>query len=647
MPSAESGTAPLSPPRRQQPGHPQQDGAVGSAAVMHELPMPACYVVTAWNDDSCEPRPIATSGDLEAEISNLVNQGTRAAAVASGALTAASDKQARGAGGAARPLITIRGLPAAFVPVLLDSPLDIDPAFVEAHAEGRRYRPAGVRRRRGAKAARYAHWDYPELVAGYWRGMAQKTSFPGFMNSSVAAEPPGGRLGLAQRPAVWPVSDVDKGLAAVFCRASLWVSREVDVLFLDKPCWGAKSPLRRANSGGRFTGSNISVGHEHGPREDGTKGDAVTVVQRKGEEITSLERTLQDSLSTARKDSGVSGVLEETAYEQWLELFEVLTLRRKVARPEKTSLEWRVMQSLERNFDMAKKGIVRFQKNGSEDEEGLAVGPDDWGGLMQRLRTRVEILAATSQCAARQKPGRTASWAPVHQEWVTYVPGHRTDKERPSSQGSDDNQRALDRVTYLGGILLPFSLVSGVLSMNEGFEPGQPLFWVFWVATIPLTLFTVLVIYADKLRQVEVWDQVLDPSGSDSGDDQGSTKSGGGGKVQQTDKEKRKPAPAFGVSRHSRPQRPEPVTYSAGGDVVIDLGAPAAEMQQAPAESSDQDQGGISSDEDAPAEASYHPGWEKKQLGWKGAAMCILRMRKPLRVLDGMPTAAGEGLRDG
>lgn len=644
MSPAESGMSPLSPIRRQQPGNPQQEGAVGSAAVRHEPPTPPCYVVTARDDDSCERRPIATSDDLQAAIYNLVNQGTRAAAVASDAFNAAGDKQARGAGGAARPLITIRGLPAAFVPVLLDSPLGIDSAFVEAHAEGRRYRPAGVRRRRGAEAARYAHWDYPELVAGYRQGMAQKKSFPGFMNSSVAAELPGRRLGLARRPVVWPVSDADKGLAAVFCRASLWVSREVDVLFLDKPCWGAKSALGRANSGGQFTGNNISVGQEHGSRGDGTKGDAVTITQWKGEEMTSLERILRDSLSTARKDSGVLEVLEETAYEQWLELFEVLTLRRKVVRPEKTSLEWQVMQSLERNLDMARKGIARSHENGSDAEEGLAVVPDDWGVLMQRLRTRVEILAATSQCAAHKKPGSTAIWAPVHQERVTYVPGHRTDKETPSSQGSDDNQRAVDRVTYLGGILLPFSLVSGVLSMNEGFEPGQPLFWVFWVATIPLALFTVLVIYADKLRQVEVWDQVLDPSGSDSGD-QGSTKSGGGSKVQENDKEKRKVAPAFGVSRHSRPQQPAPVTYSAGGDVVIDLGAPAAEMQQVSAESSDQDQEVISSDEDAPAEASYHPGWEKKQLGWKGAAMCILRMRKPLRVLDGMPTAAGEGPR--
>ncbi|KKY37341.1 putative cysteine protease domain-containing protein [Diaporthe ampelina] len=243
---------------------------------------------------------------------------------------------------------------------------------------------------------------------------------------------------------------------------------------------------------------------------------------------------------------------------------------------------------------------------------------------------------------------------------MSYVPSHRPTAGTPSSQGSDDNQRALDRVTYLGGVLLPFSIVSGVLSMNEGFEPGQPLFWVFWVATIPLALLTVMVIYADKLRQVEVW-EVLGPGGSDS-DDQGSTGSGGGDKAQETDKGKGRPTPVSGTSRYDRRQQHEAVTYSAGGDVVIDLGTPAAEMQQIPAgprgthgegqrTDSDQDQEGLSSGEDTAEgvalpitadEARHRPAWKKKQLGWGGAAMCMLGIKKPLWVLDGTPVAMGE-----
>lgn len=635
--------------------------------VKPESSTPPCYVDTARGGHTgCERRPVSTAAELQARISELVKQGTQAAAVASDVFTAASDKQARGVEGATRPLITIYGLPAAFVPVLLDSPLDIDPAFFDAHAAGRSYRPMGARRRRGARAARYAHWDYPELVTGYWQAMAQNKSCQGLEQNSIGPGIPRVVADLARQPVVRPVSDAGKGLAAVFCRASLWVSQDVDVLFLDKPRWGETGPLRKARRPGKVTGNNAPMNQENPPRYGETGKDNVAVAQWNGEEIPSLESILQDSLATTYKDNGVLQVLEETAYEQWLELFEVLAPRRRVVKPEKTSLEWHIMRALERNFDMAK-SIARYQ-NGSGTKEGFDVGPDDWGALIQRLRTRLEILAATCPVLPHKKPEKTANGALYHEEKLSYVPRHRPEADSPSPPGSDsDNQRALDRVTYLGATLLPFSIVSGVLSMNEGFEPGQPLFWVFWVATIPLTLFTVLVIYADKLRQVEVWSEVRDHSGSDSGSDQGSTKSGGGEKVQETEKGRRRPIPEFGIYKYNRPQHPEAVTYSAGGDVVIDLGTPTAETQQIPTpeppspygadprtdSDEDQEQEGTSSDEDTAEEVSlpisaagYHPGWKKKQLGWKGAAMCMLKMRKPLRVLDGMPVAAREGQRD-
>lgn len=662
VPSDPQSTRSTVPPTREH-GNPKQPGAAEPREVKPEPPTPPCYVVTARGGDTgCERRPVSTAGELQAQISEIVNQGTRAPALAPDVLTTAGVKFAGGVDAAARPLITIYGLPAAFVPILLDSPLDIDPAFVEAHAAGRSYRPMGVRRRRGPRAARYAHWDYPELVAGCWQAMAQNKPCQGMEKNSVGID-------LARQPVVRPVSDAGKGLAAVFCRASLWVSQDVDMLFLDKPRWEEKGPLRKARRAGKVTGNNAPMNQENRLRDGGTKGGSVAVAAWKGDEIPSLESVLQDNLATIHKDSGVLQVLEETAYEQWLELFEVLTPRRRVVKPERTSLEWQIMRALERNFDMAK-SIARSQ-NGSGAEEGFVVGPDDWGALMQRLRTRVEILAATCPGLPHKKPERTAGGALYHQERLAYVPRHRPEADKPSSRGSDsDNQRALDRVTYLGGVLLPFSVVSGVLSMNEGFEPGQPLFWVFWVATIPLTLFTVLVIYADKLRQVEVWSEVSDRGGSDSEGDQGSTKSGGGEKVQKTEKGRRRPMPEFGILKYNRPQQPEAVTYSAGGDVVIDLGTPtAAEIQQIPTAESpgpygadrptdsdeDQEQEGTSSDEDTADEVAlpitaggpgYRPGWRKKQLGWKGAAMCMLNIKKPLRVLDGMPVDAREGQRD-
>lgn len=640
---------------------PKQPEAVERPEVKPEPSTPLCFVVKARGGDTCERRPVSTAGELQAQISELINSDTKVAAVSPDVFTAASGTKARGAEGSARPLITIYGLPAVFVPVLLDSPLDIDPSFVEAHAAGRRYRPTGVRRGRGVRAARCARWEYPELVAGYCP-----------KDSNFSPEFAEGVVDTARQPVVRPVSEGPKGLAAVFCRASLWVSHDVDVLFLDKPRWGERGPLRKDRRVERATGNvGASASQKYRLKENGTTGDNVEVAQWKREDIPSLESILQDNLATTNKENGVLQLLEETAYEQWLELFEVLTPRRRMAKPGRTSLEWQILQALERNFDMAK-NIARL-RNGTAAGQSVGVGPDDWEGLIQRLRTRVEILAATCPVITHKRAGRTANGAPIHQERVTYVPRHRAspDADAPSSSsGSDDNQRALDRVTYLGGVLLPFSVVSGVLSMNEGFEPGQPLFWVFWVATIPLTLFTVLVIYADKLRQVEVWSEVLDPGGGGGGSDSdgGSTKSGGADKMQETEKRKRRPTPEFIISKYNRPQQPEAVTYSSGGDVVVDLGTPTADIQQVTPESpglfgedrrtdSDEDQGqeGTSSDEDTAEEvgvpmsagaARYHPGWKKEQLGWKGAAMCMLRMRKPLRVLDGMPVTAREGQRD-
>lgn len=632
-------------------GSPKQSGTVGSPEVELDPPTTSCYVFTARGGDICERRPISTAGELQAEIADLVDGGTQAAALSPAAFTAAREKQTESLKGVPRPLIAIHGLPGAFVSVLLDSPLDIDPAFVEAQAAGASYRPLGPRRRRGARAARYAHWDYPELVDGHWQAVADKQSCPGVKDHSDTTKPPDSDL--ARQPVARPVPDAQKALSVSFCRASLWVSQDVDVLFLEQRCWGANGTLRKARRGGKVTENNVTVSRELRPNSGETKGGSTAVARGGGQEIPSLDSILQESLATTYKDIGAFQALEETAYEQWLELFAVLTPRHAVARSGEAPLEWQILQCLERNIDMAK-GLARH-RNGSGNTDNLLVSPDDWEGLIQRLRTRVEILAAFSPRAMHEKPSKS------FQEQMAYIPRRRRpEADTPSSQGSDANQRSLDRVTYLGGILLPFSIVSGVLSMNESFEPGQPLFWVFWVATIPLTLFTVLVIYADKLRQVEVWSEVLDPGGSvsEDGHDKMSAKSDGGGEMQETEKEKRNTTPAFGISQYDMDHQPETVTYSAG-DVVIDLGTPTADTQHISADpplqyredrrrNSVQDHEEASSDEDTAGgavlpmttgEAGYRPGWKKKQLGWKGAAMCILRIQKPLWVLDGMPAA--------
>ncbi|KAL1865201.1 hypothetical protein Daus18300_007328 [Diaporthe australafricana] len=651
------------PPWSPQPERPKQPDAVKRPEVEAAPLTPPCCVIRARSGDTCERRFLSTAGELEAEIgSGLSSHKVRVAVAATNASIAAMGQQDRSVDGEPRPLIMMRGLPAPFLPILLGSPLGIDPDFVEAHAAGRSYRPLGVHRGQGRQAARYACWEYPELVTGFWQAFAQGKGGPGFGDSHFSSNSLEDVVELARQPVVRPVSDMDMELAAVFCRASLWVSQDVDVLFLDKPCWGQKGPLRKARRTGKVTKAHELANQEHLHKDRETKSHNLAVTMRKGDEIPSLDSILQDSLTTTYKDGGVSQALEETAYEQWLELFEILSPRQRVIIPEEVFLEWRIMQALERNLDMSK-SLARRQ-NGGGIAESTGIRPDDWAGLIQRLRARVEILATMSPGVTHKTSQKTISGAPVHEEKLSYVPRHRPAAGTPPSPSSDENQRSLDRVTYLGGILLPFSVVSGVLSMNEDFEPGRPLFWVFWVATIPLALFTVLVIYADKLRQVEVWAEVP-PAGGSVSEDAESTggRVGSGEKVQEAEKlkdKKYRPTRVFGASKHSmrqsRRQQPEVVSYSAAGDVVIDLGSPTPEIQEESVEAPElngdyrrtddnQDQEWVSSDEAeevvvVPISAEqdrHHRAWKKQQLGWGGAAMCMLKGKKPLRVSDGMP----------
>lgn len=122
---------------------------------------------------------------------------------------------------------------------------------------------------------------------------------------------------------------------------------------------------------------------------------------------------------------------------------------------------------------------------------------------MRRLRLRVKMVSSAM--------APLLGGVPVHEDNIAGLPVvarqplHAGEGGDGASSGGEENQRALDRVTYLGGILLPFSVVLGVLSMNEGFGPGRGLFWVFWVVAVPLAVVAILVIYADKLRLAEVW----------------------------------------------------------------------------------------------------------------------------------------------
>lgn len=668
-------------------------------AVEDSPPHPPCSIVT-WGDTTaeddgahkqnrgdCNRRPLATTDDLRDEIASLAAQRevppVAATTSQSFVTTAGSEQQQQHQQppphARRKPLIILHGLPEPFLSALLESPLSIDPAFVEAHARGRRYRPRGraQARRRGGGAS---HWDYPELASGCRQAPKQQRQ-------------------QQQQPAV-----AGGDVAAVFCRASLWGAEGVDVLFLDddhdgsvcRRSPGSSSTLRRA----RGTGDATSAGWALVGREGASRGEAggrwQVVPPEEGESMASPGGVLEEIIGAGDIDGGtLEDVLEEAAYDRWLDFFEVLAPRRRAVVPDRLSLEWRVMQALERNTDMGKE-IARWRRRNNHN----AGYYPDWEGLMRRLQMRVEMLT-TMPPRLRPPTARPSRNIPIHESNLGLLPMPRqpalTDAGGDPSSAANDNQHALDRVTYLGGILLPFSIVSGVLSMNEDFGPGHALFWVFWVVAVPLAVLVLLVIYADKLRRVEeyVWDPVKGEDPDEGGEPVAKKKAHG----LRPDPGPRVSVPG-GRMYFARPEAV--VTHGEDGEVVIDLGTPstAAGSQADPAwphprpspepptpddgqahseQQTDDEEGNYSADEDlddiiyvapptmhiqpntipSPAVTDpgrvlddshhhrhrRHQGLRKQQLGWAGAVQCMLHLRKPSLVSDGVPAGAPGGPR--
>ncbi|OAA41338.1 hypothetical protein NOR_05416 [Metarhizium rileyi] len=67
-----------------------------------------------------------------------------------------------------------------------------------------------------------------------------------------------------------------------------------------------------------------------------------------------------------------------------------------------------------------------------------------------------------------------------------------------------EERRALDRLSYMGGLLLPFSVVAGMFSMAGQFAAGGRLFAVYWALVVPGVLAAMVLVYADTLRTRKV-----------------------------------------------------------------------------------------------------------------------------------------------
>jgi hypothetical protein len=81
-----------------------------------------------------------------------------------------------------------------------------------------------------------------------------------------------------------------------------------------------------------------------------------------------------------------------------------------------------------------------------------------------------------------------------------------------------EHQRSVNRLAFMGGILLPFSIVSGFFSMAEEWAPGGKRFFAYWAIAVPIMLSAVVLVYADTIRKRMVYTSVIEMDSGSSED---------------------------------------------------------------------------------------------------------------------------------
>ncbi|KAI0865447.1 hypothetical protein F4860DRAFT_309868 [Xylaria cubensis] len=412
-------------------------------------------------------------------------------------------------------LFVFHGLPVDYGVALKE--VDIDASFMEAHIGRRSFRP--LRRMK----AGWAHYDYPELI--------YQSPILGNRRHNLMGDPPSYLIS-------------SSGDRVMLCRASIWLSEKAHILLLDQVPWAnSKSgvSLRRYEA---YTTEKIP--DENGASTVMIQIDANGNTTTLGDEIPDLETMLCDNLQdncTSRE--GLLKLLEDLAINKWGEFFETLDADLSIASADTAALFSQALCCIERNLDVSRQRykMARRSANTGADMHSL---PDttlqptttEWEALLARLNRRAQLSSYIRPAVANvkmppQRPsakidsagGLGISSADDHANNCHCKSRNKyNDKGMNYSGQPDENQRSLNRVAYLGGVLLPFSVVSGILAIEDPFGPGNSQFWIFWAVTIPLVLITLGVIYADSIRKAEVWIEVTTAASSSKSDDTDSSR---------------------------------------------------------------------------------------------------------------------------
>lgn len=172
----------------------------------------------------------------------------------------------------------------------------------------------------------------------------------------------------------------------------------------------------------------------------------------------SLDDSLWDEIMEICGISGLRDVLRNLVYHRWTRYLASVAFG-------------------DENVDRAVlcEGLMCIEEN-IDAERKIQLGNDDnlWHNLLNRLHLRAQLVPS----------------APQQQRTIA---GYHTD------------DAVLDRIAYLGGILLPISTVAGILAIEGRYGPEGTDFWVFWATSAVAAIGALLIMYMDRLRLVDVW----------------------------------------------------------------------------------------------------------------------------------------------
>ncbi|KAI0131085.1 hypothetical protein F4814DRAFT_155424 [Daldinia grandis] len=400
-----------------------------------------------------------------------------------------------------RRLLVLHGLPVDYVQVLRDL-LDIDAGFIDAHISRLSYRPL-IRRRRdhGAAQTRFVRFEYPELFMAPKGLTTDVKGVPSATSSRTRGEDD------VKEPPLYIVSDEGEGV--LFCRASLWQCAKADVLLLDRPTWTRR--YRSSDAGHVITTTGLADG-----------------------DMSNFESLLcygltEEWRNNSHEDVDIRALVEDIAVHQWAEFFDMVSSNTSPGMHQMTALYWQAQESLERNLSSAEFYERLLQATSSPSLTPYSFKLD-WESLLSRLNRHVSLLnhlapipapsPNLSPIAPGNIPPPSSEKRPLATRGIPpidMIPRHHRTRSGNDSSGADEqNKHALDRVSYMGGILLPLSIVSSILSMSDPFGPTGSMFYVFWAAAVPLVFVAILVVYADSIRKAEVWIEVAS-NGSNAG----------------------------------------------------------------------------------------------------------------------------------